>query len=156
MRYEVSVVVNRPFDEVAAFVADFPFNLPRLGGGTLSLRQTSPGPVGLGSTFQSRILILGFETRISGTVTELDWPHRAVFSFTGAGTRSGDIWMTLEATAEGTRFVRAVEVEPRRAYKLLWWIAWPFMKRRSEAGNRRLKRLLETGETKPGESIDPT
>jgi carbon monoxide dehydrogenase subunit G len=154
MRYEVSVVVDRPFDEVVAFVSDFPFNLPRLGGGTLSLRQTSPGPAGLGSTFQSRIAILGFEVRLSLTLTELDWPNAAVLSFTGAGTRSGHIRMTLEATSEGTKFIRVLELEPKPTYRLLWWIAWPFMKRRSEAGNRRLKRLLETGVTEPGGQID--
>jgi len=150
MRLELSVVVDRPFDEVVAWAADFPFQLPRLGGGTLSLRQTSPGPLGLGSTFVSRMVILGFEVQISGSITEWDWPHGALFSFRGAGTRSGSIRVTLEATPGGTKVVRIGEIEPRPAYKLLWWIAWPFMKRRSEAGNRNLKRLLEAGRGEPG------
>ncbi len=150
---ELSVAVDRPFDEVAAFMADFPFHLPRIGGGTLSLRQTSPGPVGLGSTFVSRMVILGFEVQISGAVTKWDWAHNILFSFTGAGTRSGLIRMTLEATPQGTRFTRLVEIEPRPAYKLLWWIAWPFMKHRSVAGNRRLKALLEAG-GEPGRTTD--
>jgi hypothetical protein len=64
--------------------------------------------------------------------------------------------MTLDATEQGTRFVRAVDVDPKPAYKLFWWIAWPFMRRRSEAGNLRFKQLLESGETEPGGSIDPT
>jgi hypothetical protein len=64
------------------------------------------------------------------------------------------ICMTLEATPEGTKLVRVLELEPKPTYKLLWWIAWPFMKRRSEAGNRRLERLLEAGATEPGGQID--
>jgi len=64
--------------------------------------------------------------------------------------------MTFDPTTEGTRFVRAVELDPKPAYRMVWWIAWPFLRRRSEAGNRRLKQLLESGETEPGGSIDPT
>jgi len=152
MHMELSVVVDRPLAEVVAWASDFPFHLPRLGGGTLSLRQTSPGPPDLGSTLVSRLAILGLELQISGSITEWDWPHGAVFSFSGAGIRSGSVRVTMEATPEGTKLTRSVDLEPKRAYRLLWWIAWPFMKRRSEAGNRRLKRLLEARATEPGES----
>lgn len=74
MRYEMRVTIRRPIEEVWAFMADL-FNMPRLRGVTLAIRQTSPGPIGLGSTVQSRAAILGFETGWSGAITEWDPPH---------------------------------------------------------------------------------
>lgn len=79
MRTETTVVVNRPIEEVWAFLMD-PFNLPRVGGSWLGARWTSPGPPGLGSTYQGRVAILGFETRISGAIAEWDPPHSAALS----------------------------------------------------------------------------
>jgi len=144
MRHETTVMVNRPIDEVWAFMTD-PFNVPRFGSMTLGFRQTSPGPVGLGSTGQGRMVILGFETRISVTVTEMDPPHTFAFSMTGAGIRSGSLRQTLEATADGTKVVRVAELEPRPALNLLFWIIWPLMTRRMDATIPKIKRFLEAG-----------
>jgi len=143
MRRETSVVVNRPIDEVWAFLAD-PFNLPRVTG-FLALRQTSPGPPGLGSTYRARGMILGFEVQISGAITEWDPPHTMAISVMGAGFRSGSLRLALEPAAAGTKVVRLSELEPRSTHKLLYWIAWPFIARRSRATDRNLKRLLEAG-----------
>jgi carbon monoxide dehydrogenase subunit G len=144
MRHESSVIVNRPIDEVWEFMTD-PFNVPRFGTMTLGFRQTSPGPVGLGTTGQGRIVILGFETRISVTVTEMDPPHTFAFSMTGAGIRSGSLRQTLEATADGTKVVRVSEFEPQGMLKLLWPIVGPFVRRRMDAADPKIKRFLEAG-----------
>jgi len=144
MRHETSVMVNRPIDEVWAFMTD-PFNVPRFGSMTLGFRQTSPGPVGLGSTGQMRVAILGFETRIRVSVTEWDPPHTFAFSMTGAGIRSGSLRQTLEATADGTKVVRVSEFEPRGVLKLLWPIVGSFVRRRMDATIPKIKRFLEAG-----------
>jgi uncharacterized protein YndB with AHSA1/START domain len=144
MRIETSVVVDRPIDAVWAFLTE-PFNMPRLGGSWLGTRLTSPGPIGLGTTFEGRLTILGFETRIGGTITGWEPPHAVAISVIGAGG-SGSISGTLESTATGTKVVRTVEIEPRPAFKLPWWIALPFMRRRQHASDQRLKRLLEAGQ----------
>ena len=39
MHHEMTVEINRPIDEVWAFMSD-PFNMPRLRGSTLGLRQS--------------------------------------------------------------------------------------------------------------------
>jgi carbon monoxide dehydrogenase subunit G len=144
MRTETTVVVNRPIDEVWAFLMD-PFNRPRVGGSWLGARWTSPGPPGLGSTYQGRVAILGFETRISGAIAEWDPPHNVALSMTGAGIRSGSLRGTLEATADGTKVVRVSELEPRPALKLFWWIVSPLVRRRSHLADQNMKRLLEAG-----------
>lgn len=145
MRYETSVVINLPLEEVWAFTKDLFFNLPRGSGWALVIRQTSPGPIGVGTTFQQRVVILGFEARLSGVFTEWEPLHSLTFSLTGAGLRSGFIRATTEATADGTKLVGVIEFEPRPAFKPLWWIAWPFLKRRWDVATPNVKRLFEAG-----------
>jgi uncharacterized protein YndB with AHSA1/START domain len=144
MRMESSVVVNRPIDEVWAFATN-PFNFPRAGG-FLGLRQTSPGPMALGSTLQGRAVFLGFERRITCTVTEFDPPHALAFAFSvaGMGMRSYSMRGTLEATTDGTRMSRVAEFEPRPALKPLWWmILLLYLRRSSKARDQEIKRLIE-------------
>jgi carbon monoxide dehydrogenase subunit G len=45
MRTHESIAIDRPPDEVWAFLTDF-FNSPRVRPGALALRRTSPGPLG--------------------------------------------------------------------------------------------------------------
>jgi hypothetical protein len=144
VRAESSVVVNRPIDEVWAFATNF-FNYPRAGG-FLKLRQTSPGPMALGSTFQGRARFLGLERRIEGTVTEWDPPHVLAFAFSvaGMGIRSYSMRGTLEATTDGTRISRVSELEPRPTLRPLWWILLLYLRhRRMKATDQQLKRVLE-------------
>ncbi len=144
MRYESSVVVNRPVEEVWAFMTD-PFNLPRFGSGMLGVRVTSPGSIGVGTTGHMRVVIFGLEARVSGAITEWDPPRAVAFSVKGAGFRSFSLRATLEATADGTKVVRVGEFEPQPALKLFWWIALPFLRRSAHAHNQNFKRLLEAG-----------
>lgn len=100
-RGEESIVIDRPIDVVWAFAND-PFHRPRWsGGGNLGHRQTSPGPMGLGSVMQSRaaIPILGYETRIDSVITELDPPHAMTVSVSGPHSgpfRSAASRLTME------------------------------------------------------------
>jgi len=144
MRAEVSVVVNRPIDEVWAFITD-PFNIPRWGGGRLSARVTPPGPIGVGSTIEYRVLMFGFERRVSFVFTELDPPHTAAASVTGSRFLSGSVRTALEATAAGTKIVRSGDLKVRGILRLLSPILAAFMRRQVDTQMRSLKRLLEAG-----------
>ena len=144
MRIESTVTVNCPIEEVWAFMAD-PFNIPRVGPAMLALRQTSPGPTGVGSVWEGRMVFLGSERRITAVVTEWDPPRAGAFSWRVAGMGSGSICLTLEATAEGTKVVRVVELEPRGFWKLLSPIVGPLFRRRGNADSRNIKRPLEAG-----------
>ncbi len=63
MRLQWGGLINRPIEDVFAFITD-PFNSPRRGGGTLSMRVTPPGPIAVGSTVRLRILVLGLESQL--------------------------------------------------------------------------------------------
>ena len=146
MRIQSSVVVNRPIDEVWAFRTDF-FNLPRLSGMTLGMRTTTPGPVGVGTTLQGRVVILGFETQVSGVISEWDPPHALTVALVrGAGVRSGSLRQTYGTAADGTTVVNMGEVELGPILKLLWPIVAPYLRRRTHAADQKMKRLLEARE----------
>ena len=55
MRIESMITVNCPIEEVWAFTAE-PFNVPRFGPTMLALRQTSPGPTGVSSVWEGRMV----------------------------------------------------------------------------------------------------
>jgi carbon monoxide dehydrogenase subunit G len=142
MRIETTIVIKRPIDEVWAFLLD-PFNRPRASDAWLAVRQTSPGQTGLGSTYQGRIMMLGFEKRIVGEITEWNPPHTVTLSAKVAGLR-GFLRGRLEAVADGTRVTRVTELESRPATRILWWILGPWWARKARAADQRMRQLLES------------
>jgi hypothetical protein len=134
IHWVTSAVVDRPIDEVWAALVDF-FNAPRIGRreGLLAMRQTSPGPLGVGSTYTERRVILGFETRLTARITEWDPPHLVVSTMEGRPFRSFVSRFTLEAGPDGTKMVSSIDMELQPALKLLWPILGPFIRRRRRA-----------------------
>jgi carbon monoxide dehydrogenase subunit G len=141
MRFHESITISRPPEEVWAFLIDF-FNSPRVRPGALALRRISPGPLGSGSVIQGRQMILGFETRLTMTLTEFDPPRRAVVTLTARPVR-GAISTTLEPTADGTRVDRTTDIELHPALRPLSPVLGFIYLRQDRAASRNLKRLIE-------------
>jgi hypothetical protein len=141
VRHEMIVVIDRPIEEVWAFMADV-FNVPRLRGQTLAIRMTSAGPVGVGSTLQARMTIFGFETRMDAVITEWEAPRVMAFS---AKMRPGaaTVRQTLEPMGRATKVVRMVELDLRPPFRLIWPILGPMTRRRWDRSTRNLKQLVE-------------
>jgi hypothetical protein len=140
---EDSIAIDRPIDEVWAYLTDW-FNAPRVSGsGIIGLRQTSPGPLAVGSTLQGRRVVLGFETRNDFLVTEWDPPRVMTSTATGRPFRSLVSRITLEPTATGTRMASVTDFELQPAMKLIWPIMGPFVRRRLRASGARAKMLIE-------------
>ena len=142
-RIDESVEIDRPIEEVWAYLTDF-FNAPRMSGsGIIGLRQTSAGPLGLGSTLQGRRVVLGFETRNTFQVTEWDPPRAFAATTAGPPFRSGITRVVLEPAAEGTRLQMVSDFELQPAMKLLWPVMGPVIRRRMRASFGRTKALIE-------------
>jgi hypothetical protein len=138
-----SILINRPIDEVWAYLTDF-FNTPRLSGsGMIGLRQTSPGAIGVGSTLQGRRVVLGFEARNDFQVTEWDPPNSFAVTVKGRPFRRQASRATLEVTADATLLHMVVEFELQMPVKLLWPFMGPIIRRRMHAGFARTKALIE-------------
>lgn len=144
MRFEDTYVIDRPPEEIWAFYTDW-FNAPRIrGGDMLGLRQSSPGPTGIGSVLHGRRVILGFEARIQFLVTEWDPPRTMATSISGRVLRSGFSRTTLEAIGDGTRVSSSLQLELRPAWMLLSPFVGPVMKRSRRRSWESLKGLLES------------
>ncbi len=142
-RFEDSIVVNRPIDEVFAYITDF-FNAPRVSGsGIVGLRQTSPGPLGVGSIVQGRRVVLGFETRNTFHVTEWNPPRAFAVTTEGRPFRSMDTRLSLESVGGGTRVHELVNFELQLPVKLLWPFMGPVVRRRLHASFARTKAAIE-------------
>jgi hypothetical protein len=138
-----TIVINRPADEVWAYLTDF-FNAPRMSGsGIIGLRQTSSGPLGVGSTLQGRRVVLGFETRNDFQITEWDPPRVLATTAAGRPFRSLVSRMTLEASPDGTRMVMRTQFELQPVLKLLWPFMAPIIRGRMHASYVRSKALIE-------------
>lgn len=142
-RIEESVVINRPIEEVWAYLTDL-FNAPRLSGsGIIGLRQTSPGPLGVGSTLQGRRVVLGFEARNNFQVTEWDPPRAFAATTAGMPFQSSQTRLDLEPTADGTLFHMVTDFRLQPALRLVWPIMGPVVRRRMRSSFVRSKALIE-------------
>ncbi len=138
-----TMVVDRPIDEIWAIIIDL-FNTPRLPGGSMALRQTSPGPIGLGSTSEGRRIVLGFETRIAEEVVGWDPPHLLEATIESRAFRVFERF-TLAAGPDGTTCTDALDIELRQPLKLIGPLIEPFLRRQRRAQMRQTKEMLEAG-----------
>jgi hypothetical protein len=148
IHWKFSVIIDRPIDELWSVFLDL-FSAPRLPGASMSMRQTSPGPMGLGTTIQARRVILGFETRLIERITEWDPPHAMSATIEGRPFRSMLERITLEAVPEGTRVHETLDGELVPAFRLIWPLIGPFVERQRRRQFRALKAKLESEAAAP-------
>ncbi len=143
IKLEHTIVIDLPRQEVWDFVSDCT-NEPRWHTDCLSARDTSPPPLGLGSTQAwSMAYAKGKEANLR--VTALDPGHREQLETISAPMNvKPTLTYTLDAEGEGTRFTRAMEVHPTGATRLIE----PFLRRMMKNNNagyvQNLKKALES------------
>jgi len=143
IHWQNSVVIDRPADEIWAVFLDL-FSAPTLPGSSMSVRQTSAGPMGLGTVMVARRVILGFETRLTERVTEWDPPHALTVKMEGRPFRSMVERVTLESVPGGTRLDETLDMELTPALRLLWPLIGPTQRRQRAQNIRDLKTKLES------------
>ena len=143
IRWVNTMVVDRPIDEIWAIVVDL-FNTPRLPGGSMAIRQTSPGPMALGSTAEGRRIVLGIETRISEKIVGWDPPNLLEATIESRAFRAFERF-TLVAGSNGTTCTDALDIELRQPLKLIGPLIEPILRRQRRAQMRQTKELLEAG-----------
>ena len=142
-RWQNSMVVDRPIDEIWAILIDL-FNTPRLPGGSMALRQTSLGPPALGSILEGRRILLGFEVRIREEIVEFD-PPRLLGARIESRTFSVFERFTLEEGPTGTTCTDSLEIVLRQPLRLIGPIVEPFLRRQRATQLRQTKEMLEAG-----------
>lgn len=142
-RIETSVVINRPIDEVFAYLNDVR-NWPQWNSTLPELEQTSEGPAGVGTTYRGVSQFLGQRMQWTSEITEYE-PNRKVKQKIISGPMSIEQSLTFEPVEGGTRFTIAGEGEFGGVFKLAQPVVNRRMKKESEANLAKLKDILEAG-----------
>src|SRR5918992_445526 len=74
-RFEVTTVVERPIEEVFAFLADGE-NDPKFSPRVLEIAKTTDGPTGVGTVYASTVKDAGVKTKREFKLTEFEPPTR--------------------------------------------------------------------------------
>jgi hypothetical protein len=74
-RFEATVVIDRPIEDVFAFLADGE-NDPKFSPRVLEIARTTEGPPGVGTVYASTVKDAGMKTKREFKLTEFDAPTR--------------------------------------------------------------------------------
>jgi carbon monoxide dehydrogenase subunit G len=117
VRFRHELHTHRPADEVLAYVSDFG-RISEWDPSVIESRDTTPGPLGVGSEFEVVVRFLGRRVRFRYRMTAYEPARRAVLVGEARRVRSVDA-ITCEPAAGGTRVTYEVELELRGAGRLL-------------------------------------
>ena len=144
MKFEASVVIDRPVEEVFAYITDIK-NWLHWHKGMLEAEQSSEGPVGVGTTYRGVSQVLSQRMEWTSELTAYE-PDKKMAQRLHSGPMLFDQIFALEPVEGGTKFILAGEGETGGFFKL----AEPILKRRMQKemeGNlSNLKGILEARE----------
>jgi uncharacterized protein YndB with AHSA1/START domain len=139
--FEIVTVIDRPVDEVFAFLVD-PSKTADWTPGVTEARQTSEGPIGVGTTvlFIGRFLGRGFES--PSEVTDFV-PNQRFTAKSTSGPFQLEVDYTLQPVDGGTRLATVYRGESRGFFKLAEPVIVRLAKKHFETAAENLKALLE-------------
>jgi carbon monoxide dehydrogenase subunit G len=139
--FENTVIIRRPVEEVFAFLADFE-NVPRWNDAIVETTKTSPGPVGVGTTYrQARSVPTRSEERFEVTAFE---PPRRLEVQGQIGPFRARIGYLLEPAGSGTRLRNAVDLGSSGPLSLVAPLVASRVKHAVAANLETLEQLLST------------
>ena len=141
VKIEGSVVINRPIEEVFAYLTR-PENGLQFRAGLLEAEQTSEGPMGVGTTFREVEQFLGRRTETTYEVTEYEPNSKFAFRAT-SGPMPAEVSETFEPVEGSTRVAFTMEFELGGLFKLAEPVVARMAKRQVEADIGNAKDLLE-------------
>ena len=141
IRIEHSLVINRPIEDVFAFVSNIE-KLSQWAGPVLETKQISEGPVGVGTTSTRVAQFLGRRLETTHEVTEYE-PNRKLSFKSSSGPIPIEERFTFESVEDGTKATFSGEVEAGGFFKLAEPIVARMLKRQMETDVNNLKELLE-------------
>ena len=140
-KLESSVVINRPLEEVFAFVTDFD-NATQWMAELVEGKQTSEGPLGVGTTLSGVARPMGRRVESTQEVVEYEPNSKYAIKSTSGPVASQDNY-TFESVAGGTKLTRVAEAEVSGVFKLAEPLFARMMRRQFETNFANLKDLLE-------------
>lgn len=142
IKVEKSIIIHRPIEEVFAFVGDLK-NSVQWQPGLLEGRQTTEGPLGIGTKFTFVRKFMGRKIEASNEFVEYEPNTKVTFKST-SGPVPGEASYLFESTAEGTKLTSKIEMQPGGFFGLAEPLIAASLRREMEAGFGDLKDLLES------------
>ena len=138
--FQNTVTIGRTVEDVFAFLADFE-NIPTWNYAIVETRKTSPGPVGVGTTYrQIRSIPNRSEERFTVTAFE---PTSRLQVHGKIGPFIATISYLLTPAGDGTRLTNDVDLQPSGALRLVARLAAGKVKSSVAANLETLKQVLE-------------
>lgn len=140
-RVEISSMIKRPVEDVFAVLSNVENN-PKWSSSALGAKQTSPGPIGVGTTARFVGKFLGRRIENDSVITEFEANRK--FSFE---SKSGPFPIkgsnTVEQIEGGTRVTATFDVEPGGFFKRAEPLVISMAKRQLQGDLDNLKDLME-------------
>ncbi|HZD71637.1 MAG TPA: SRPBCC family protein [Actinomycetes bacterium] len=140
--FENTVIIQRPVEEVFAFLADFE-NLPKWNYAIMKTTKASPGPVGVGTTYRQTRSVPS-RSQEGFLVTVFEPPSRLEVQGQ-IGPFQARIGYLLEPTGSGTRLRNVVDLGSSGVSSLVAPLATSRVRQAVAANLDTLKHIVETG-----------
>ena len=142
LKLDISIVINRPVEEVFAFLSN-PENGPKWGSGSKEVKMITQGPIGVGTRYRTVREALGRRIESETEITEFE-PNRKIASKSISGPFPMESAVTFERVEGGTRVTGTLFGEPGGFFKLAEPLLVSMLKRQYQADLANLKDLMES------------
>lgn len=144
MELKQSIIINRPIAEVFD-IATCHQRCVVWRGPIIGAQKTTPGPVGVGTTYHHSLSLLGVNIEAHPVITAWRPPYRAEFENT-TGPAAYKSVFTLEPTPYGTKLTTAIELDIVGLFKHIPQVLFKQAAlRQHQADLQTLKELMESG-----------
>ncbi|MFB7382703.1 SRPBCC family protein [Kitasatospora purpeofusca] len=141
--FETSVEVDRPVEEVFAYLADGRHD-PEFSPRVLEIAKTPDGPTAVGTVFRSTVKDAGMKTSRQFRITGLEAPHTVRWSEESKNLITAEGGYDLEALPDGRTRVRIFNtLEGHGLGKVLAGPALHAARKDAPAFGRRIKAAIE-------------
>ncbi|HEU5473509.1 MAG TPA: SRPBCC family protein [Actinophytocola sp.] len=143
-QFEATVDIDRPIDEVFAFLADGT-NDPKFSPRVLEIAKTPDGPTAVGTVFASTVKDAGVKTKREFKITELESPSRIRWAEQSKNlVTASQGGYDLESTSDGKTRLRVFNVlEGHGLGKLLAGFALSAARKDAPDFANRIKTVVE-------------
>jgi uncharacterized protein YndB with AHSA1/START domain len=142
MKVEKNIVVERPIEIVFAFITDI--HKAKLWSPVDNIRQTSSGPMGVGSTFVQQAQFMGQRFEATTQVTRYEPPHVFAFKVIQGPFPLTNTMRCEPTNTGGTKVTIIGEADPSPATKLMGPLVVPLVTKQLDTQINLLKRAIET------------
>jgi uncharacterized protein YndB with AHSA1/START domain len=141
IKVEKSIIIQRPIEEVFAFVAD-QRNAPQWQHGLLEVRRTNEGPMGVGTKHALVRKFMGRKLEANNEYVTYE-PNREVTFKTTSGPMPLEASYLTESVPSGTKLTSKIEMQATGFIGLAEPLIGASLRREMDAAFGELKDLLE-------------